>query len=72
MINMPVLSWRPLTHPDVVSVGQQITAEVLDGDMVSERVPLSSCGGGRYDGAGAIADAPGVDSPSSPPMNSYQ
>ncbi|MGW1404055.1 S1 RNA-binding domain-containing protein [Streptomyces sp. NPDC002405] len=42
MINIPELSWRPINHPsDVVSVGQQITAEVLDVDMVRERVPLS-------------------------------
>ncbi|MEU0836744.1 S1 RNA-binding domain-containing protein [Streptomyces sp. NPDC005969] len=42
MINVPELSWRPLNHPsDAVSVGQEITAEVLDVDMVRERVPLS-------------------------------
>ncbi|MFJ9025375.1 S1 RNA-binding domain-containing protein [Streptomyces sp. NPDC102259] len=42
MINIPELSWRPLDHPsDVVSVGQVVTAEVLDVDMVRERVPLS-------------------------------
>lgn len=42
MINIPELSWRPINHPsDVVSVGQQITAEVLDVDTVRERVPLS-------------------------------
>ncbi|WP_405626661.1 S1 RNA-binding domain-containing protein [Streptomyces sp. NBC_00016] len=42
MINIPELSWRPLDHPsDVVSVGQEVTAEVLDVDMVRERVPLS-------------------------------
>lgn len=42
MINIPELSWRPFDHPsDVVSVGQQVTAEVLDVDMVRERVPLS-------------------------------
>ncbi|ALO13644.1 Ribosomal protein S1-like protein [Streptomyces venezuelae] len=42
MINIPELSWRPFDHPsDVVSVGQQVTAEVLDVDMVWERVPLS-------------------------------
>lgn len=42
MINLPELSWRPFDHPsDVVSVGQEITAEVLDVDMVRERVPLS-------------------------------
>ncbi|MGW6008842.1 S1 RNA-binding domain-containing protein [Streptomyces sp. NPDC055210] len=42
MINIPELSWRPVNHPsDVISVGQQITAEVLDVDMVRERVLLS-------------------------------
>lgn len=42
MINIPELSWRPISYPsDVVSVGQEITAEVLDVDMVRERVPLS-------------------------------
>lgn len=42
VINIPELSWRPINHPsDVVSVGQEITAEVLDVDMVRERVPLS-------------------------------
>ncbi len=42
MINVPELSWRPFGHPsDVVSVGQEITAEVLDVDMIRERVPLS-------------------------------
>ncbi|MPY54951.1 S1 RNA-binding domain-containing protein [Streptomyces acidicola] len=42
MINIPELSWRPFDHPsDVVSVGQEITAEVLDVDMIRERVPLS-------------------------------
>lgn len=42
MINIPELSWRPFNHPsDVVSVGQEVTAEVLDIDMAGERVPLS-------------------------------
>lgn len=42
MINIPELSWRPINHPsDVVSVGQEVTAEVLDVDMAWERVPLS-------------------------------
>ncbi|MFL5993340.1 MAG: S1 RNA-binding domain-containing protein [Streptomyces sp.] len=42
MINVPELSWRPFNHPsDVVSVGQEVTAEVLDIDMIRERVPLS-------------------------------
>ncbi|MEV5676489.1 S1 RNA-binding domain-containing protein [Streptomyces sp. NPDC052179] len=42
MTNLPELSWRPFDHPsDVVSVGQEVTAEILDVDMVRERVPLS-------------------------------
>ncbi|WP_250904309.1 S1 RNA-binding domain-containing protein [Actinomadura sp. NEAU-AAG7] len=42
MINIPELSWRPISHSsDVVSVGQQITAEVLDVDIERRRVPLS-------------------------------
>ncbi len=42
MINLPELSWRPFDHPsDVVSVGQEVMAAVLDVDMVWERVPLS-------------------------------
>ncbi|MFJ2191698.1 S1 RNA-binding domain-containing protein [Kitasatospora sp. NPDC087861] len=42
MINIPELSWRPIGHPsDVVAVGQQIKAEVLDVDLVRERAPLS-------------------------------
>ncbi|MFE9921336.1 S1 RNA-binding domain-containing protein [Streptomyces sp. NPDC005774] len=42
MINIPQLSWRHINHPsDVVTVGQQITAEILDVDMIRERVPLS-------------------------------
>ncbi|MCX4399087.1 S1 RNA-binding domain-containing protein [Streptomyces sp. NBC_01767] len=42
MINIPELSWRPFDHPtEIVSVGQEITAEVLDVDMSRERVPLS-------------------------------
>ncbi|MFI1177342.1 S1 RNA-binding domain-containing protein [Streptomyces melanogenes] len=42
MINIPELSWRRFDHPsDVVTVGQEISAEVLDVDMVRERVPLS-------------------------------
>ena len=41
-INIPELSWRPFDHPtDVVTVGQQITAEVLDVDMDRLRVALS-------------------------------
>ncbi|WP_426500847.1 S1 RNA-binding domain-containing protein [Streptomyces sp. D54] len=42
MINLPELSRRPFGHPsDVVSVGQEVTAEVLGVDMVRERVQLS-------------------------------
>lgn len=42
MINIPELSWRPFNHPsEIVSVGQEITAVVLDVDMTRERVPLS-------------------------------
>ncbi|MGW6907495.1 S1 RNA-binding domain-containing protein [Streptomyces sp. NPDC054940] len=42
MINIPELSWRPVDHPsDVVSVGQEITAEILDVDLSRERVSLS-------------------------------
>ena len=42
MINIPELSWRRFDHPsDVVAVGQEISAEILDVDLVRERVPLS-------------------------------
>jgi small subunit ribosomal protein S1 len=42
MINIPELSWRPIDHPsDIVAVGRQVTAEILDVDLVRERVPLS-------------------------------
>ncbi|MFS0697982.1 S1 RNA-binding domain-containing protein [Streptomyces nitrosporeus] len=42
MINIPELSWRHINSPtDIVTVGQEITAEILDVDMVAERVPLS-------------------------------
>ncbi|MGW3660019.1 S1 RNA-binding domain-containing protein [Streptomyces sp. NPDC005151] len=42
MINIPELSWRHTDRPsDVVTVGQEISAEILDVDMVRERVPLS-------------------------------
>ncbi|MFJ9589591.1 S1 RNA-binding domain-containing protein [Streptomyces acidicola] len=41
-INIPELSWRPINHPsDIVSVGQEINAEILDVDPVRERVSLS-------------------------------
>ncbi|MFI5788164.1 S1 RNA-binding domain-containing protein [Streptomyces sp. NPDC051640] len=42
MINIPELSWRHIDHPsDVVTVGQEITAEILAVDMARQRVPLS-------------------------------
>jgi len=42
MINVPELSWRYFDHPsDVVTVGQEILTEVLDVDMMRERVSLS-------------------------------
>lgn len=42
MVNVPELSWRPFDHPsDVISVGQEVTAEVLGVDMIRERVSLS-------------------------------
>lgn len=42
MINIPELSWRPIDHPsDVIAVGQEVTAEVLDIDMAREQVSLS-------------------------------
>ncbi|MEU5536965.1 S1 RNA-binding domain-containing protein [Streptomyces sp. NPDC020362] len=42
MINIPELSWRHFDHPsEIVTVGQEISAEILDVDLVRERVPLS-------------------------------
>ncbi|GIH60864.1 S1 RNA-binding domain-containing protein [Microbispora siamensis] len=42
MINIPELSWRRIDHPaDVVAVGQEVTAEILDVDVERGRVPLS-------------------------------
>lgn len=42
MINIPELSWRPIDHPsNVVAVGQEVTAEILDVDVERRRVPLS-------------------------------
>ncbi|MGW3157549.1 S1 RNA-binding domain-containing protein [Streptomyces sp. NPDC001089] len=42
MINVPQLSWRRVNHPsEVVTVGQKISAEILDVDLVRERVSLS-------------------------------
>ncbi|MFI8454576.1 S1 RNA-binding domain-containing protein [Kitasatospora sp. NPDC085464] len=41
-IDLPELSRRPVDHPgDVVAVGRQVTAVVLDVDLVRERVQLS-------------------------------
>ncbi|MEU8848011.1 S1 RNA-binding domain-containing protein [Streptomyces sp. NPDC048564] len=42
IINIPELSWRRIDHPsDIVTVGQEISAEILDVDPVCERVSLS-------------------------------
>ncbi|MFF2327958.1 MULTISPECIES: S1 RNA-binding domain-containing protein [unclassified Streptomyces] len=42
VINIPELSWRRINHPsDIVTVGQEISAEILDVDLVREHVPLS-------------------------------
>jgi small subunit ribosomal protein S1 len=42
MINVPELSWRRINYPcDVVSVGQEVTAKVLDVDVERGRVTLS-------------------------------
>ncbi|MFJ1708861.1 S1 RNA-binding domain-containing protein [Kitasatospora sp. NPDC088346] len=42
MINISELSWRRFDHPsDVVAVGQGVSAEILDVDLVRERVLLS-------------------------------
>lgn len=42
MINIPELSWRHINHPsDIVFVGQEVSAEILDVDPVRERVSLS-------------------------------
>ncbi|WP_344045291.1 S1 RNA-binding domain-containing protein [Streptomyces thermoalcalitolerans] len=42
MIDIPELSWRPIDHPsDVVTVGQEISAEILGIDMTRECVTLS-------------------------------
>ncbi|MEV6163280.1 S1 RNA-binding domain-containing protein [Streptomyces sp. NPDC052052] len=42
VINIPELSWRPFNHPsEVVAVGQEISAEILDVDPIRERVSLS-------------------------------
>lgn len=42
MINIPELSWHPFDHPsDVVSVGEEIRAEILDVAPTRDRVSLS-------------------------------
>ncbi|WP_018487814.1 MULTISPECIES: S1 RNA-binding domain-containing protein [unclassified Streptomyces] len=42
MINIPELSWRRFEHPwDVVSVGEEVRAEILDIELLPERVSLS-------------------------------
>jgi small subunit ribosomal protein S1 len=42
MINVPELSWQHIDHPsEVVAVGQEITAKILEVDMVRERATLS-------------------------------
>ncbi|MEV6324319.1 S1 RNA-binding domain-containing protein [Nocardia sp. NPDC051787] len=42
VINIPELSWRPANHPsEILTVGQKITAQILDVDMVRECVTLS-------------------------------
>ncbi|MEV0990678.1 S1 RNA-binding domain-containing protein [Streptomyces sp. NPDC049949] len=42
MINLPEVSWRHIDYPsDVLTVGQEITAVILDVDLVRQRVPLS-------------------------------
>jgi small subunit ribosomal protein S1 len=42
MINLPELSWRHVNSPsDVLAVGQEITAEILDVDLIRERASLS-------------------------------
>ncbi|WP_406179361.1 S1 RNA-binding domain-containing protein [Streptomyces sp. NBC_01006] len=42
MVNLPEVSWRRIDHPsDVLTVGQEVTAEILDVDLVRQRVPLS-------------------------------
>ncbi|MDN3243042.1 S1 RNA-binding domain-containing protein [Glycomyces tritici] len=41
-INVSELSWRHIDHPtDIVAVGQEVTVQILDVDMVRERVALS-------------------------------
>lgn len=41
-INVPELSWRPFHAPsDIVSVGQEVNAKILDVDFIRERVSLS-------------------------------
>ncbi|MFD4023292.1 S1 RNA-binding domain-containing protein [Streptomyces sp. NPDC058576] len=42
MINIPELSWRRFEHPsDVVSVGEEVRAQILGVELLPERVSLS-------------------------------
>src|SRR6187431_1690891 len=42
LVHVSELSWKHIDHPsEVVSVGDEVTVEVLDVDMDRERVPLS-------------------------------
>ncbi|MEU9063197.1 S1 RNA-binding domain-containing protein [Streptomyces sp. NPDC048430] len=42
LINIPELSWRHISHPsEVVSLGQEISAEILGTDLTRERVTMS-------------------------------
>ncbi|MGH3328304.1 MAG: 30S ribosomal protein S1, partial [Streptomycetales bacterium] len=42
LVHVSELSWKHIDHPsEVVEVGQEVTVEVLDVDMVRERVSLS-------------------------------
>ncbi|MEV0091394.1 S1 RNA-binding domain-containing protein [Streptomyces sp. NPDC050738] len=47
MINLPELSWQHVDFPtDIVAVGQEVTAQILDVDMSRERVSLTLRTGG--------------------------
>ncbi|MFJ7206473.1 S1 RNA-binding domain-containing protein [Streptomyces sp. NPDC098789] len=42
MINLPELSWHRVEHPrDLLDIGQEVSAEILDVDLSRERVSLS-------------------------------
>ncbi|MFC9496855.1 S1 RNA-binding domain-containing protein [Streptomyces sp. NPDC056982] len=42
LVNVPELSWRHINYTsDIVPVGQEITTQILDVDMMREHVPLS-------------------------------